>query len=108
MFKNLLFSSCVQEYSNDDERKIFEERLKFPCTFTIKVIGENTDSMVDDTVACVANIIASQPANIPVSTKLASGGKYVSISVQPLFISAQQIYQVYELLSKDARIKFVL
>jgi putative lipoic acid-binding regulatory protein len=102
--------SCVlseQEYK-DKKGQVFEDKLTFPCSFMIKIIGENEPSFVADTMGTVAEVLATQPAKVPMKLKETSGGKYVSVSITPKFETSAQIYSIYENLRKDPRVKFVV
>lgn len=88
--------------------KTLGDSLTFPCNFTIKIVGENSKSFTEDTVASIAKLLSASISDIPIATKESSGGKYLSISINPRFSSADQIYAVYDVMSKDPRVKFVV
>ena len=88
--------------------KVLDETLEFPCEFIMKVIGENDFSFVNDVLDIVAAPLEQNPNTINYTTKVTTGGKYLSITLKPIWQDSSQIESVYNLLSKDPRIKFVL
>lgn len=102
-------NELVESYRNSD-RQVFEDKLEFPTKFLIKIVGVNDDSFVADTMKTVASCLSQPEAreSLTCSRKETSGGKYVSITVQPLFQTSDEIYAVYAALSTDDRVKFVV
>jgi putative lipoic acid-binding regulatory protein len=91
--------------SLQDREKAFAH-LTFPTPFVIKVIGTKDDQFLSDILLMVQNVTKSAPADMAVSTK--DKGKYLSITMNPVFESVSQIYAVYEIVGKDPRVQFVL
>jgi putative lipoic acid-binding regulatory protein len=85
-----------------------KELIQFPCDFTIKIMGLNTDEFVAE----IADIIAqhSQVFNreIHITTKQSSNGKYLSISAVIQAQSQQHLDKIYISINKHKLVKFVL
>lgn len=90
------------------KKTVFEDHVTFPTLFTIKVIGVNDPTFVTETVNNIAALVKQDPSQIKVSTKEAAGGKYLSISLSPMFKDAEEVYAAYDIVSKDSRVKFVI
>ena len=103
------FSELINDYKeNKRGRRVFEDTVKYPTEFTIKVIGENSPSFAKDIRIKLGNIVNLNPNDIMLQSREASGGKYISLTLNPVFKSADEIYSFYEELSLDKRVKFVL
>lgn len=98
----------IQSYDSSQRKRVLEDTLSFPTYFQIKVIGLNAPNFAPEIVKTIASCIGDQPKPLSYSLKEASGGKYVSLSIKPSFVSAAEIYSTYDELSKDKRVKFVL
>jgi putative lipoic acid-binding regulatory protein len=72
--------------------------LEFPCSFPIKAMGHNSN----DFEACVVEIIrrhAPDVAEGAFSSRESSNGKYLSITINIVARSQQQLDAIYEELS---------
>lgn len=98
----------MQQYKNNIDRRVFDDVIQFPCEFLVKIIGVNDATFLDDTLAVVSKCVDQTPSAIKCSTKVTSGGKYLSISLSPVFTQSSQIYEAYDLISRDARVKFMI
>lgn len=105
--KQQQLKTLMDEYKKNGQN-IFENTIDFPCEFQFKIIGTNDITFLSDTLNTVAKSIGDSPNSIKHSTKITSGGKYLSITMSPMFISSKQIYDVYEEISKDSRVKFMI
>jgi len=81
--------------------------LEFPCTITLKVIGNDEDGFSDWVVATVAQHAAGI-AEGSVTTRPSRSGRYLSVSVTMSADSRGQLEAVYRVLSADDRVSFVL
>ena len=112
--------------------RVFEALVNYPCLFTLKIVGANDDTFVQDVlhivattcevvvddgtdaVDSVATISSSSAAAAAASTSSTSSiehsikynGKWASITVQAPVQSAQMLYQLYENVDRDPRVKF--
>ena len=89
-------------------KNVIDQTVVFPTVFLIKVIGANDHTFAQDMVNSVAAVINVLPEQIPVETKITSGGKYQSVTLSPTFQTADEIYQSYAAVSSDKRVKFVM
>ena len=87
---------------------VIDQTVVFPSIFLIKVIGANDQTFAQDMVNSVAAVINVLPENIPIETKVTSGGKYQSVTLSPTFQTADEIYKSYAAMSLDKRVKFVM
>lgn len=91
--------------ANKERERVFSQ-LDFPTPFTVKVIGNKDDTFMTDILQIVENITSLPSEEMNVRTK--DTGKFLSITISPVFRSAHQIYAVYEAVCKDERVKYVL
>ena len=101
----------ISAFQSDKSRKVFEEKLTFPTLFKMKVIGVNDPSFVSDVIEIIgrcSSIEEEKKSSLAYSLKDTANGKYVSVTVTPLFSDASQLYTTYEELGKDPRVKFVI
>lgn len=85
------------------------EKMTFPSQFTLKIIGENTETFKDDILKKLANVVNVDVAQIQYSVKESGGSsRFLSITASPTFENSAQIYAAYAALQEDSRIKFVL
>ena len=91
--------------------------LTFPCGFPLKIIGDNSPEFRDDVVSKLAAVVSCAPEKIKVSVKESTNlggkapsgsGRFISITAEPVFRSADEILKAYEVLRDDRRVKFVL
>ena len=91
--------------ANKERERVFSQ-LDFPTSFTIKVIGSKDATFMTDILRIVESITSLPSEEMNVRTK--DTGKFLSITVSPVFSTAHQIYAVYEAVCKDERVKYVL
>ena len=91
--------------ANKERERVFNQ-LSFPTSFTIKVIGSKDATFMSDILQIVENVTSLPSEDMNVRTK--DTGKFLSITISPVFNTAHQIYAVYEAVCKDARVKYVL
>lgn len=108
--KQIKLANVLKDYQNGDETKasVFEDHVTFPSEFMIKIIGQNEPTFIIDILNSVATVINQAPEKIPFTTKETAGGKYLSISIKPVFEDAAAVYAAYDIVSKDTRVKFVI
>lgn len=101
-------NELVKEYQMDKKRKIFEENMKFPTTFTIKIVGVNEPMFIEDMIELAANCLEINKSMISHNFKKSDKSNYISISLTLDFQSSSQLYTLYEQFPKDKRVKFVI
>lgn len=81
--------------------------LQFPCDFPLKVIGHNAD----DFEALVVDIVRRHVPELDaaaVSTRPSGGGKYLSVSMNFIADSREQMDALYQELSSQKRVVWIL
>lgn len=92
-------------------KNVFADTLTFPTEFMIKIVGANEPGFAADMVKVVGSGLGPQPHGsepLSHSTKETAGGKYISVSIKPLFRSADELYATYDRVRRDSRVKFML
>ncbi|RLS51666.1 MAG: DUF493 domain-containing protein [Planctomycetota bacterium] len=74
--------------------ELLEATHHFPCTYSFKVIGLATDCFVGRVLAAVKMELpeGTEPA---FSTRSTSGGRHVSVSIEPECTSARHVIAIY-------------
>ncbi|RYH28566.1 DUF493 domain-containing protein [archaeon] len=99
----------LQQYRDSStQRTVFDDTVKFPTEFTLKVIGTNDLTFLPDVLRIVGECVDKPASSIRHSVKEASSGSYLSITLTCVFKSASQLYNTYEIVGKDKRVKYVL
>jgi putative lipoic acid-binding regulatory protein len=81
--------------------------LQFPCDFPLKVIGHNTDDFESFVIEIVHHHVPDLDVTI-VDTKLSGGGKYLSVSMNFIADSREQMDALYKELSSYERVVWIL
>lgn len=93
-------------YANDktgEKSRVFEALVEYPCEFALKIVGLNEGDFVRDMIHLVAE--SCQVSQLPsYSTRVS--GRWTSVTVQAPVQSAQMLYQLYENVDRDPRVKF--
>lgn len=85
--------------------RVFEALIDYPCSFTMKIVGANEGTFVQDMVAMVADATQSEVRDISYTIK-AVGSKWASITVLAPVQSSEMLYALYERVDLDPRVKF--
>lgn len=99
--------NLVSKYQSDSKR-VLEDTVKFPSKFVIKIIGNNDDTFLSDMLRALSTATGIAESDLGHATKTSGNGKHLSITINPMFSNANQIYAAYEIAGKDSRVKFVL
>jgi uncharacterized protein len=67
---------------------------EFPCRFMFKAIGRTDDNFVEQVVAVVRAELEHE-FDSPFSLKHTSGGRHVSVTIEPWVETAEQVLSVY-------------
>ena len=100
--------TMIKDYQSQPDKKVFDDTMQFPTAFLIKIIGVNDSTFLSDTLNTIAKCTGKSPESISYSTKSTGGGQYLSISSSAMYSKASEIYAVYDAMSKDSRVKFML
>lgn len=74
--------------------ELIESAHTFPGTYVLKVIGKTDDGFVSRVVAAVREQMETE-VDPPYRMRSTSGGRHVSITLEPHFESAWQVVAVY-------------
>jgi len=94
-------------YANEEtgeKSRVFEALVDYPCDFTLKIVGANEGSFVQEMVAVVAESCNVTVEKVPHSVRAL--GKWMSVTVQAPVQSAEMLYQLYENVDRDPRVRF--
>jgi putative lipoic acid-binding regulatory protein len=94
-------------YTNEEtgeKSRVFEALVDYPCVFTMKIVGANEGTFVEDILAVVADATESEMSDLSHSTK--AMGKWTSVTVQAPVQSSEMLYTLYEKVDLDPRVKF--
>jgi len=90
-------------------KSVFEETMTFPTQFMIKIVAQNDPTFVADMLKAITLCLdKNKPQTFPHSVKETAGGKYLSLTVKPLFRSSEELYAVYAAIGTDKRVKMTL
>ena len=78
--------------------ELLESRHAFPCHYTFKVIGSAADNFTARVVACVRNELLME-TDPPFSLRNTEHGRHVSVTLEPMCNSSQQVLAIYSRLS---------
>ena len=81
--------------------------LTFPCRFSIKAIGI-ADPLLAQSVFDVVSQHANDLRQEDITFRHSQGKKYIGITIAITATSQQQLDAIYQALTDDARIQFVL
>ncbi|MGP1957337.1 MAG: DUF493 family protein YbeD [Arsenophonus sp. ER-QC15-MAG3] len=79
--------------------------LKFPCSFTYKVIGSAKLKLTDQIIKIVQQHL---PDNYQPFVRLSKKGNFCSVSITVIATNIKQIEKLYEDLSKIKSVRIVL
>lgn len=108
--------------------RVFEALIEYPCLFTMKIVGRddveskstndtakknannndsnNNERFVQDILQIVATSCKVSSQTILDNYSIRQNGKWTSITVQAPVTSAEMLYQLYEDVDRDPRVKF--
>lgn len=87
-----------------EKSRVFEALVDYPCKFTMKIVGANEGLFVEEMVAVVAETCKVEIDEVDHSTK--TMGKWMSVTVEAPVESAEMLYELYECVDRDPRVKF--
>lgn len=95
------------EHNTASSQCTAESLLTFPCRFSIKAIGIN-DPLLAQGVFDVISQHADDLKHDDITFRHSQGKKYIGITITITATSQQQLDAIYQALTDDARIHFVL
>ena len=90
----------------EGQSRVFDRLVDYPCTFQIKVIGLRQGQFTTDMVDIISRVTSKPSEEIKFSIRKSSAEKYISVSIDAPVASADMLYECYEALEKDPRVKF--
>ena len=88
-----------------EKSRVFEALVDYPCLFTLKIVGANDGAFVADMVSIVASTCEVEVAD-DIDHTVKVNGKWTSVTVQAPVKSAAMLYELYENVDRDPRVKF--
>lgn len=85
--------------------RVFEALVEYPCLFTIKIVGANQGGFLEDMLSIVATTCGTEDSNA-IQHRVKRHGKWTSITIEAPVQNAQMLYQLYENIDKDPRVRF--
>ena len=79
--------------------ELLESRHSFPCQYTMKVIGATDDNFTARVVFAARDEL-QLPEDPPFRIQTTKGGRHVSITLEAIFETPQQVLAVYSRLSQ--------
>lgn len=73
---------------------LLNEQHDFPCDFVFKVIGKATDDFVQRVVSCIQDCLPGD-TEPPHRTRSTPNGKHISVTLEPVITSAEEVLRVY-------------
>ena len=73
---------------------LLNETHSFPCPVMVKVIGNNTEGFISTIVEAVRSEL-NLKFDPPIRTREAKNGKHISITIEPRFLKAEEVLDVY-------------
>jgi putative lipoic acid-binding regulatory protein len=88
-----------------EKSRVFEALVDYPCLFTLKIVGANDGAFVADMISIVASTCDVEVAD-DIDHTVKVNGKWTSVTVQAPVKSAAMLYELYENVDRDPRVKF--
>ena len=84
-----------------------EAKIEFPCDYGIKAMGLTTDDF-DAVVVGLVRQFVDDIKEGAVSSKQSSSGKFTSVTVDFKATSKQQLDNIYQALTDNQQVKYIL
>lgn len=85
-----------------------DELVDFPCVFRFKAVGEATGGFVRDMLARVARVLGRDVREEEHSVRQSAKGRYESVTLDLFVKTGDEVYSIYEAISDDERVRFLL
>lgn len=90
------------------KRRAIDELVEFPCVFRFKVVGVATEGFVEALLARVAKVLGRPVASTEHSVRRSAHGRYESVTLDLPVQDGDAVYAIYEAISDDERVKYLL
>lgn len=87
--------------------ELLESTHNFPCRYTFKIIGENVDDFPGRVVEAMRTALEAS-VNPPHTLRETAGGRHVSVSMEPVLRSANQVLEAYRALYATSGVVLIL
>lgn len=77
---------------------LLEKTHAFPCPYLFKIVGKAEAGFLAQVIAIVRDVLLSE-TDPPYRLREAVGGRHVSVTVEPVVQSADQVLAIYRRLS---------
>jgi len=85
----------------------FQQAYEFPCSLSIKAIGDDYDDYLQFVMDTVLDIIGTIE-EAEVTSRKSAGNKYLAVTVPFIAETREQLESVYEAINQDQRTRFVI
>lgn len=89
-------------------RRPIDELVDFPCVFRFKAVGEATGGFVSDMLARVGRVLGRDVREDEHSVRQSAKGRYESVTIDLFVQDGSEVYEIYEAISDDSRVRFLL
>jgi len=86
-----------------EKSRVFDALVEYPCKFTLKIVGANDGTFVEDMLVIVQSTCEVEDS-IDHSVKI--NGRWTSVTVHAPVANAEMLYQLYENVDRDPRVRF--
>lgn len=87
--------------------ELLNETHEFPCPVMIKVIGNNEDDFISRIVKVIRDQLHLK-FDPPIRTREAKNGKHISVTIEPRFLQAEEVIDLYAKITKIDGVVMVL
>jgi len=83
------------------------QAYEFPCSLSIKVIGDDYDDYLQFVIDAVLDITGKVEVS-EVTSRKSAGDKYLAVTIPFIAQNREQLEAVYQTINDDQRTKFVI
>mmetsp|Transcript_438 Transcript_438/g.652 ORF Transcript_438/g.652 Transcript_438/m.652 type:complete len:241 (-) Transcript_438:210-932(-) len=94
-------------YSNEqtgEKARVFDALVQYPCEFDIKIVGANDGTFVMEMIQLVAT--SCEVTTDEIKWRERVNGKWTSITVTAPVKTSAMLYELYETIDADSRVRF--
>lgn len=91
------------EKTGETESRVFERLVDYPCEFQLKVIGRKEGEFEADMIKIISQVTGVEAEVIKFTSR--DTPKYLSVSIQAPVANAEMLYECYDALGEDSRVK---
>jgi len=94
-------------YTNEqsgEKSRVFEALIEYPCEFKVKIVGKDEGTFVSDMVEMVTTTCKSSTEFVSWNER--KKGQWTSITIAVPVQNAEMLYELYENIDADPRVRF--